>query len=38
VGGQWRRKDDNTFDLVVVDNSHAPEIPAAGKMEALTYA
>lgn len=35
VGGQWRRKDDNTFDLVVVDNSHAPEIPAGGTMEAL---
>jgi branched-chain amino acid transport system substrate-binding protein len=37
VGGQWRRKDDGTFDLVVVDNSHAPEIPAGGKMEALAY-
>jgi branched-chain amino acid transport system substrate-binding protein len=36
VGGQWRRKDDNTFDLVVVDNSHAPEIPAGGTMEALS--
>ena len=35
VGGQWRRKDDGTFDLVVVDNSHAPEIPAGGTMEAL---
>ena len=35
VGGQWRRNDDNTFDLVVVDNSHAPEIPAGGTMEAL---
>jgi branched-chain amino acid transport system substrate-binding protein len=37
VGGQWRRKDDNTFELVVVDNSHAPEIPAGGKMEPLAY-
>ena len=35
VGGQWRRNDDNTFNLVVVDNSHAPEIPAGGTMEAL---
>ncbi len=35
VGGQWRRKDDGTFDLVIVDNSHAPAIPAAGTMEEL---
>jgi branched-chain amino acid transport system substrate-binding protein len=36
VGGQWRRKDDGSFDLVIVDNSNAPEIPAAGTMEALS--
>lgn len=36
VGGQWRRKDDGSFDLVIVDNSNAPQIPAAGKMEALS--
>ncbi|MBB3931382.1 branched-chain amino acid transport system substrate-binding protein [Kaistia hirudinis] len=35
VGGQWRMKDGGGFDLVIVDNSNAPEIPAAGKMEAL---
>lgn len=35
VGGQWRRKDDGTFDLVIVDNKTAPEIPAASAMEAL---
>jgi branched-chain amino acid transport system substrate-binding protein len=35
VGGQWRRKDDGTFDLVIVDNKTAPDIPAAGVMEAL---
>jgi branched-chain amino acid transport system substrate-binding protein len=35
VGGQWRRKDDGTFDLVIVDNKTAPDIPAAGTMEAL---
>jgi branched-chain amino acid transport system substrate-binding protein len=35
VGGQWRRKDDGTFDLVIVDNKTAPEIPTAGTMEAL---
>jgi branched-chain amino acid transport system substrate-binding protein len=35
VGGQWRRKEDGTFDLVIVDNKTAPEIPTAGSMEAL---
>jgi branched-chain amino acid transport system substrate-binding protein len=35
VGGQWRRKDDGTFDLVVVDNKTAPNIPTGGAMEAL---
>jgi branched-chain amino acid transport system substrate-binding protein len=35
VGGQWRRRDDGGFDLVIVDNQTAPEIPTAGSMEAL---
>ena len=35
VGGQWRRKDDATFDLVIVDNKTAPNIPTGGVMEAL---
>jgi branched-chain amino acid transport system substrate-binding protein len=35
VGGQWRRKDDGTFDLVIVDSQTAPEIPAGGKMEPI---
>lgn len=35
VGGQWRRKADGGFDLVVVDNTAAPEIPTGGKLEAL---
>jgi branched-chain amino acid transport system substrate-binding protein len=35
VGGQWRKKDDG-FDLVIVENANAPEIPSAGKMEALS--
>lgn len=35
VGGQWRRKEDGTFDLVVVDNQTAPAIPTGGTMEAL---
>jgi branched-chain amino acid transport system substrate-binding protein len=35
VGGQWRRKDDGTFDLVVVDNQTSPDIPTQGTMESL---
>jgi branched-chain amino acid transport system substrate-binding protein len=35
VGGQWRRKEDGTFDLVIVDNQTAPAIPTGGTMEAL---
>ena len=38
VGGQWRIKaDKKSFDLVVVDNSHFPSVPAGGKMEPLSY-
>ncbi len=35
VSGQWRRKADGKFDLVIVDNQNAPEIPAGGKMEPI---
>ncbi len=35
VGGQWRRKGDGSFDLVVVDNKTAPSIPTQGVLEAL---
>ena len=35
VGGQWRRRDDGGFDLAVVDNTTAPDIPTQGVMEAL---
>ena len=35
VGGQWRRNADGSFALVIVDNQTAPNIPTAGKMEAL---
>ncbi len=35
VGGQWRTSDNKTFELVVVDNSHAPEVPAGGKMQPI---
>ncbi|KAF0114920.1 MAG: branched-chain amino acid transport system substrate-binding protein [Rhodobacteraceae bacterium] len=35
VGGQWRRKEDGAFDLVIVDNQTAPAIPTGGTMEVL---
>ena len=35
VGGQWRLKDDGKYDIVVVDNQTAPEVPVAGKMEPI---
>ena len=37
VGGQWRAGDggEHPFDLVIVSNSEAPEIPAAGTVEPL---
>ena len=35
VSGQWRRKDNGKFDLVIVDNQHAPNIPVGGKMEPI---
>lgn len=36
VGGQWRMQEGGGFDLVVVDNSTAPEIPTGGTMEPLS--
>ena len=36
VGGQWRRKSDGSFDLVIVENGLAPEIPTSGKLETLS--
>ena len=35
VGGQWRLGDDGKFNIVIVDNQTAPEVPLGGKMEAL---
>lgn len=35
VGGQWRHKEDGTFELVVVENVLAPEVPLGGEMEPL---
>ena len=35
VGGQWRVKDGNKYEIVITDNKTAPAIPVAGKMEAI---
>lgn len=36
VGGQWRMQADGSFDLLVVENAGAPEIPLSGKLETLS--
>ncbi len=36
VGGQWRLKDGGGYDLVIVDNQTAPDIPAGGTMEEIS--
>ncbi|WP_138471148.1 ABC transporter substrate-binding protein [Poseidonocella sp. HB161398] len=35
VGGQWRREDDGRFELVIVENGNAPEIPLGGTLEPI---
>lgn len=35
VGGQWRLRDGNRYDIVITDNKTAPAIPVGGKMEAI---
>jgi branched-chain amino acid transport system substrate-binding protein len=35
VGGQWRKGTKYPFDLIVVSNTLAPQIPAQGKLELL---
>ena len=36
VGGQWRIKDGNKYEIVITDNRTAPAIPTGGKMNALS--
>lgn len=36
VGGQWRLKEGGGYDLVIVDNQTAPNIPTGGRMEPIT--
>jgi branched-chain amino acid transport system substrate-binding protein len=35
VGGQWRVRDGNKYEIVVTDNKTAPNIPLGGKMEPI---
>ncbi|MEM9250692.1 MAG: ABC transporter substrate-binding protein [Pseudomonadota bacterium] len=35
VGGQWRLQDDGSYDLVIVDNTTAPDVPTGGALEAI---
>src|ERR1700674_2910853 len=35
VGGQWRLRDGNKYDIVITDNKTAPEIPTGGRMEPI---
>jgi branched-chain amino acid transport system substrate-binding protein len=35
VGGQWRLRNGNKYDIVITDNKTAPEIPLGGKMEPI---
>jgi branched-chain amino acid transport system substrate-binding protein len=35
VGGQWRLRDGNTYEIVITDNKTAPQIPIGGKMEPI---
>jgi branched-chain amino acid transport system substrate-binding protein len=35
TGGQWRRLEDGSFDLVIVENSTAPDVPVASRMQPL---
>ena len=35
VGGQWRL-DGNKYNMVIVENGQAPQIPVGGKMQSLS--
>jgi branched-chain amino acid transport system substrate-binding protein len=35
VGGQWRVKAGNKYEIIITDNKTAPAIPVGGKMEAI---
>jgi branched-chain amino acid transport system substrate-binding protein len=35
VGGQWRLRNDSSYDLVIVDNATAPQIPVSGAVQRI---
>jgi branched-chain amino acid transport system substrate-binding protein len=35
TGGQWKRAQGGALELVIVDNSQAPVVPVAGKLEPI---
>jgi len=35
VGGQWKRQNDGSYNLIITENKSAPEIPVGGKMEPI---
>ena len=35
VGGQWRLREGSKYDIVIVDNKTAPQIPVGGEMRAI---
>ncbi len=35
VGGQWRLRNGNKYDIVITDNKTAPEIPVGGQMQPI---
>lgn len=37
VGGQWKRGSGRKYELVVVNNNQAPQIPVGGKFEPIAY-
>ena len=37
VGGQWRLQPDGTYQIVIVSNSLAPQIPTGGSMEKIVW-
>jgi len=37
VGGQWRLQPDGTYQIVIVSNSLAPQIPTGGTMEKIAW-
>jgi len=35
VGGQWRLRNGNKYDIIITDNKTAPEIPVGGQMQPI---